>query len=163
MSGEGAEKERERESALSAEPEAQGLMHRAPTQDHEIMTMRSWPELKSRVGCLTDWATQMSHVIKVKRGRLDWIIWAGPIESYEHLKSEKFLHWSQRLLTLRRIGQRDSKCEKDLAWHCWPKDGGCQGSQSYSHKELNSKCSWKWILPLQQGRQPLLSPLWNPK
>ena len=52
----GGEGQRERErisSRLQAEPKAQ----------HK--TLRSWPELKSRVKCLTEWATQVSlvHVI----------------------------------------------------------------------------------------------------
>jgi len=46
--GEG-ERESQADSTLSAEPDV-GL---------DLMTLRSWPELKSRVGRSTDWATQV--------------------------------------------------------------------------------------------------------
>ena len=52
-SGGRAEREGERESQASLAPPAQ-----SPTQDSNSWTVRSWPEPKSRVGRLTDWATQ---------------------------------------------------------------------------------------------------------
>ena len=62
--GVGAEREKERAergeresqagSTLSAESQMWGSNPR---------TVRSWPEAKSRVRCLTDWATQASHFV----------------------------------------------------------------------------------------------------
>ena len=50
----------ERESQMGSMPSAQ-----SPTLGSVPRTTRSWPELKSRVGCLTAWATQESHGFKI--------------------------------------------------------------------------------------------------
>ena len=31
----------------------------SPAEGPDLVTLRSWPELKSRVGCLTNWTTQV--------------------------------------------------------------------------------------------------------
>ena len=41
------------------EYQADFLLRMEPPTDLDPTTLRSWPELKSRVGCLTNWATQM--------------------------------------------------------------------------------------------------------
>ena len=40
------------------EPQADFLLSMEPKRVLDLMTLRSWPELKPRVGCLTDCATQ---------------------------------------------------------------------------------------------------------
>ena len=55
---EGAEKEGEREFQAGSVLSAQSL-----TQGWNSQTMRSWPELKSRVECLTNWATQVPQTL----------------------------------------------------------------------------------------------------
>ena len=37
---------------------------REPDTGPDLMTLRSWPEPKAKVGCLTDWATQMRAIKK---------------------------------------------------------------------------------------------------
>ena len=53
MSGEGPEREGDRESQAGSSHLAHRAWHR--TRTHE--TLGPWPEQKSGVGCLTDWAT----------------------------------------------------------------------------------------------------------
>ena len=48
------ERQRERESQTDS-----ALLARTPMQASNPQTMRLWPELKPRVGCLADWATQV--------------------------------------------------------------------------------------------------------
>jgi len=52
--GRGRERESQADSALSVEPD-KGL---------DLTSLRSWPEPKSRAGCLTDWATQAPHCLR---------------------------------------------------------------------------------------------------
>ena len=54
------EREREREAEREGERESQAgsTVSSEPDTGLHPMIMRSWPELKSRVRCLTDWATQ---------------------------------------------------------------------------------------------------------
>ena len=52
------ERERERERASTSRGGAEREGERIPSRLHSnSWTMRAWPELKSRVGCLTNWAT----------------------------------------------------------------------------------------------------------
>ena len=53
QAGEG-QRERETESQAGSVPSAQ-----SPRWDLNPWTVTSWPELKPRVGCLTNWATQV--------------------------------------------------------------------------------------------------------
>ena len=68
------ERQRERESAGASRGEAGResqavftLSAQSPMQGSNSRTMRSWPEPKSRVRCLTDWATQAPCVFTVLR------------------------------------------------------------------------------------------------
>ena len=51
--GKGLEREGDGESQAGSE-----LSEQSPMQGSNSRTMRSWPEPKLKVGCLTDWATQ---------------------------------------------------------------------------------------------------------
>ena len=54
--GRGRERRKERESQAGSTLSAQ-----SPMQGSNSWTMKSWPKPKSRVGCLTNWATQAPH------------------------------------------------------------------------------------------------------
>ena len=49
-----AERQGERESQAGFLPSAE------PDAGLDLMVLKSWPEPKSRVGCLTDWGTQVT-------------------------------------------------------------------------------------------------------
>ena len=51
------EQQREKER----KPQADSTLSTEPDTELDFMTPRSWPELKSRVGCSTDWATRNPH------------------------------------------------------------------------------------------------------
>ena len=57
--GEGAEREGERE------PQADSTVSTEPDTGLSLMTLRSWPEPKSRVSHLTNWATQASALTAI--------------------------------------------------------------------------------------------------
>ena len=57
----GAERQGERESQAGSVLSAHSL-----TRGSKSRTMRSWPELEPRAGCLTDWATQAPPFVVLK-------------------------------------------------------------------------------------------------
>ena len=69
--GVGAERERERESQAGS-----ALSAWSPTWAFNSRTMRSWHELKSRVTCLTNWATQVASPSHLTCSEKAWVSWS---------------------------------------------------------------------------------------
>ena len=58
----GRERERERERERGSQA-GSVLSAQSPTRGSSAWTVKSWPERKSRVRCLTNWATQVSQQV----------------------------------------------------------------------------------------------------
>ena len=79
----GAEGEGKRES------QADLMLSMVPNLGLDLMTLRSWPRLKSRVGHLTDWATQ--EPLKINSSRH---LGSGNLYKYHrHLFIEKVYYF----------------------------------------------------------------------
>ena len=92
----GVQRARERENPRQTLPRAWGLMQ-GPMGDYmglqaelDPMTLRSWPELESRVGHLMDWATQVPlHRICVFKNKLHRKFWCTAWFGIASLVSER--------------------------------------------------------------------------
>ena len=53
----------------SRNPQADSLLNLKPHTGLHLVTLRSWPELKSRIICLTNWAIQAPQILKLELKR----------------------------------------------------------------------------------------------
>ena len=80
-SGGGEQRKGERENP-------KGALHwqwRAPLRARSHKPVRSWPEPKSRVRCLTDWAAQAPLLQFVFLLFFSWVVWVHIIEFWEFI------------------------------------------------------------------------------
>ena len=90
-SREGAERERERENPK----QALHCQHRARHKARSHEPLRSWPELKSRVSCLTDWAPRAPQTQCSSWSSISWS-WelAFPLHTLEEAFYSEIPLWS---------------------------------------------------------------------